>query len=69
MKWGERWVVGGDFTMVLLMRDRLEMGTRMGENEKFKEMIDMLELVDHPLGGGRWTWSSGRECLSWSRID
>lgn len=54
--------MGGDFNMVLHMRERSGLNTRMGEIEEFKEMIDLLGLVDLPLRGGRWTWSNGKEC-------
>lgn len=69
VNWGERWVVGGDFNMVLHVRKRSGLNTRMGEIEEFNEKIDLLGLVDLSLGGGRWTWLSGREYSMWSRID
>lgn len=46
-------MVGRDFNMVLHMSERSGMGTRMGEIEESKEMIDKPELVDLLLGGGR----------------
>lgn len=69
IKWGDNWVIGGDFNMVLHMHERLGSGTRSGEVEEFREMVDNLKLVDLLLRGGRWTWSNARDIPSWSRID
>ena len=37
--------------------------------EKFSEFIDDLNLIDLPLEGGSYTWSSGTVQPSMSRID
>ena len=37
--------------------------------EKFSDFIEDLNLIDLPLEGGRYTWSSGTEHPSMSRID
>ena len=37
--------------------------------EKFSEFIDDLNLIDLPLEGGSYTWSSGTVQPSVSRID
>ena len=37
--------------------------------EKFSEFIEDLNLVDFPLDEGRYTWSSGTDQPTMSRID
>ena len=37
--------------------------------EKFSDFIEDLNLIDLPLEGGSYTWSSGTEQPSMSRID
>ena len=37
--------------------------------EKFSEFIEDLNLVDLPLDGGRYTWSSGSNQPTMSGID
>ena len=37
--------------------------------EKFSEFIEDLNLIDLPLEGGSYTWSSGTNQPSMSRID
>lgn len=69
VKWGDRWVIGGDFNIILNKGERSGKNVNQRKIEEFGEWVDKLELVDISLMGGKWTWSSSSDRLSWSRID
>lgn len=66
---GDRWVIGGDFNMILRIEERLGEGNYSGEVEEFREVVDRLNLVNIPLLEGKWTWSNSRETPTCLRID
>lgn len=63
-QWGDKWIVGGDFNMILSSSERPGGGNFNGEVEEFREVVDRLNLVNLPLVGGKLTWSTSREMLS-----
>lgn len=68
-QYGDRWIIGDDFNMILRRGEQSRGGNFNGEVEEFKEVMDRLNLVDLPLLEVKWTWSSSKENPSWSRID
>lgn len=48
-KWGDLWILGGDFNIILNCGDRNSNNVRMAYANQFREFVDRLELVDLPL--------------------
>ncbi|GMJ12055.1 hypothetical protein HRI_004874700 [Hibiscus trionum] len=61
--------MGGDFNVVRFAWERTGNVSSKREMEVFSEFINSLNLVDLPLAGGSFTWSSLRDKLSQSRLD
>ena len=67
--WNVPWCCIGDFTIVRFLSERLGYSRLTPAMELFSEFIGDLNLIDLPLEGGRYTWSSGSDQPSMSRID
>ena len=59
----------GDFNIVRFPSERLGGSSLTPAMENFSEFIEELSLIDLPLEGGSYTWSSGSEQPSMSRTD
>ena len=67
--WNVPWCCFGDFNIVRFPSERRS-GSRLTlVMEKISEFIENLNLIDLPLEGGSYTWSSDTDQPSMSRID
>ena len=67
--WDVPWCYIGDFNIVRFPSERLG-GSRLTlAMENFFEFIEELNLIDLPLEGGSYTWYSGSNQPSMSRMD
>ncbi|GMJ04145.1 hypothetical protein HRI_004083700 [Hibiscus trionum] len=62
-------VLGGDFNIVRRPEEKLGALVQHRAMGDFPDFIEDLGLVDLPLNGGSFTWSSHREELSYYRLD
>lgn len=69
VEWDSPWIVGGDFNTVLFPSERSRTAQDSACMREFRDLVAELMLVDLPLIGGRYTWTSNREVASFSRID
>ena len=67
--WRHPWCVFGDFNVVRFPSERLGCTRLTFHMMDFSDFIDTSNLVDLPLGGGPYSWSSGSANPSMSRID
>jgi hypothetical protein len=68
-RWSNPWCVFGDFNVIRFPNERLRCRRLTPPMLEFSDFIEDLNLVDLPLGGGgKYTWSSGTENPSLSRI-
>uniref|UniRef100_A0A2N9J5V1 Reverse transcriptase domain-containing protein n=1 Tax=Fagus sylvatica TaxID=28930 RepID=A0A2N9J5V1_FAGSY len=68
-KWGLPWFAFGDFNVVRFPSERRGCTRLSSHMMDFSDFIEESHLVDLPLGGGEYTWRSGSENISMSRID
>jgi endonuclease/exonuclease/phosphatase family metal-dependent hydrolase len=61
--------VVGDFNSIRFPSERLGCSRLTPAMTEFSDWIDSSSLVDLPLVGGQYTWSSGVSSPSMSRID
>ena len=67
--WRIPWCHFGDFNIVRFPNERRGETRLTLAMEKFSEFIEDLNMVDLPLEGGWYTWSSGTDQPAMSRID
>ena len=67
--WRIPWCYFGDFNIVRFPNERRGETRLTLAMEKFLEFIEDFNLVDLPLEGGCYTWSSGTDQPTMSRID
>jgi hypothetical protein len=68
-RWAAPWCIVGDFNAVRFPSERSGCTRFSPDMFAFSDWIDANHLVDLPLVGGRYTWSSGTTSPSMSRID
>jgi hypothetical protein len=68
-RWTGPWCIMGDFNVVRFPSERLDCSRFSPSMLAFSDFIGISHLVDLPLEGGTYTWSSGSEHPSMSRID
>ncbi|XP_059654667.1 uncharacterized protein LOC132301434 [Cornus florida] len=68
-QWMLPWCVGGDFNVVRSPFKRSTRGRWTSDMELFSKFIDEFRLIDLPLEGGPFTWSSGCSPPTLSRLD
>ncbi|XP_058741524.1 uncharacterized protein LOC131613903 [Vicia villosa] len=56
---GGEWIVGGDFNSVKVREERRgKSQSNLAEMEEFAKFIELLELVDLPIVGNKFSWIS-----------
>ena len=69
LRWNVPWCAIGDFNVVRFPSERLGCDSFSPTMMEFSNWIDHHNLVDLPLVGGTYTWSSGAMPPTMSRID
>jgi hypothetical protein len=68
-RWAVPWCIVGDFNAIRTLSERLGCTRFNPFMHSFSDWIDSHNLIDLPLVGGCFTWSSGTTPPSMSRID
>ncbi|GMI76305.1 hypothetical protein HRI_001299800 [Hibiscus trionum] len=63
------WIVGGDFNAYLCREEKIGMACNFKTMDRFRNFLDETQLVDLPMQGGCYTWSSNREVPTFVRLD
>ncbi|GMI73679.1 hypothetical protein HRI_001037200 [Hibiscus trionum] len=63
------WCLGGDFNVFLNMEEKSGRSWNCSNMELFRSFIQDTALVDLPLKGGKYTWSSNRDPPTLVRLD
>ncbi|KAK3197866.1 hypothetical protein Dsin_021281 [Dipteronia sinensis] len=63
------WVFGGDFNIVLDLKERKDGDCVLSYLRSFKEFTLKAKVVDFPMQESCFTWSNNRERASWERLD
>ncbi|OMO53991.1 reverse transcriptase [Corchorus capsularis] len=69
MNYNFPWVLGGEFNVTRSPEEKRGATRNVNAMLDFSEFIDNAELVDLPMLGGKFTWSSKRDTPSMSRLD
>ena len=67
--WSLPWCIGRDFNVVRYPTERLKGGSMTPAMWAFTDFINELGLIDLPLTGGNYTWSSNPTRPAMSRLD
>ncbi|GMI83861.1 hypothetical protein HRI_002055400 [Hibiscus trionum] len=63
------WIVGGDFNAYLCREEKIGMVCNYKTMDIFRNFVNEAQLVDLPMHGGSFTWSSNREIPTFVRLD
>ena len=63
------WFLGGDFNVVRGTEEKVGVVYNHLAMSEFSNFIEDLGLMDIPLSGGRFTWSSNRLVNTYCRLD
>ncbi|GMJ11562.1 hypothetical protein HRI_004825400 [Hibiscus trionum] len=63
------WCLGGDFNVFLNKEEKCGRSWNYNNMDMFRNFIQVTALVDLPLKGGRFTWSSNRDPPTLVRLD
>lgn len=65
----EPWIILGNFNMILSHADTTSTNPNLGTMLQFNNLIHDLDLLDFPLIGRSYTWSSTRPTPTFSKLD
>ncbi|XVF79317.1 hypothetical protein PTKIN_Ptkin14bG0211600 [Pterospermum kingtungense] len=66
---GVPWCLTGDFNVVRTVDEKIGFSFNQAAMDEFSGFINTLGLIDLPLVGGKFTWSSNRESPTFCRLD